>query len=315
MAIKLIDGAEGSSTDIPISLDVENDNQNKDISLEQFQDYAGKPFQYSSQGSVDGIPAGVIRKYYDRTVTEFAIDNFDPFRKEIRSEWAKKNVDTNGFFEDFTYRPDPNNLQSNTFQFTGLEWGFPITVTVDPIDITDSNSDLFVRRERVTIKVNKAAWESIAGSTQTQNFIDWFSTKIELGKKYTDNIFQMTLPLNKRTTVATNSGVKSSIAEVKANYNYEIPNYEKQIKDVREQLIQNIYALYSAIEYSDSSMNPSLSGYIDHATLNGKVDVVLQNLLKKNEDFDFTVASYSLYLEAWSRAIKILKASEGLLMI
>lgn len=311
MAIVTIEGSGKDPTDLPTSLDIENNNQNKVIDvLEGEAKYQGKPFLYSSQGSVDGNPAGVVRKYHDRSVTEFFFgDNFDPFRKEINSEWAPVS-NKDGTLSDFIYKISPDSLNSNTFQLTGREWGFSTQVSVTPIDISDDEQDLFVRRERVVLTIPKSEFNAVAGAVVgNTTFADWLSTKFDFTKEFTDSVFQMTLPVNKRVAAITNSGIKPSIAEVKGNYNYEIPKYENEIVNVTEQLLQNIYALFSAIEYSDVSANPSIDGYIDHATLKGQVDVVLQNLLKKSEDFDFATASYSLYIEAWTRAIKILKST------
>lgn len=310
MPIKPIIGQEPLTP--PLSLDHENDKfQNQKDSLNSNVDKPIiKPSGLSTDGSTEGNPVGVTRKYFDKISTEFGLNQVDELRKEFGAEWERSGFSGN-FFSDFNYSITTNDYTTKKFNFTGTQLGFPIEVTVEPLEFLDDSETLYRRRERVFIRIPKADFNEHFGTAAgNKTFFDWFGEKVSLDEIFSDNVFEMTLPMNKRTTENFSYPMKISTVDIKGNYNYEIPNYEKQIANVHESLIQNLYALFSAIEYEDTSQNPSLQGYIDHATLDGKVDTVLDNLLKLNKEFDFRDASYSLYLEAWSRAMKILKSTE-----
>jgi hypothetical protein len=273
--------------------------------------YQGKPFSQANQGDVDGRPAGVMRKYYDRRATEFKLEEFDGLREELALEWAKKNKKTDGTFEGFDYKLTQDQIDKGVMSLTGKSFGFSTELEIKQKSLEDDSISLFERQEKVIMRIPKPEFKSVTGTDSPQVFKEWLEEIVQFGSSYTDSSFQMSIPVHKRNAAIINSGIKQVKAGIEGSYNYEIPKYEQEISTVREELIQNIYTLFSAIEFKDTT-NPSIKGYIDHATLEGRVDTVLQTLLKKGKgEADFRTASYYLYLQAWTRVVKQLKTTES----
>tara|TARA_R110000824_G_scaffold270552_3_gene459062 strand:- start:1859 stop:4804 length:2946 start_codon:yes stop_codon:yes gene_type:complete len=166
-----------------------------------------------------------------------------------------------------------------------------------------------------------ALWESfimggdaVSGVSEPESYTDKDSRVLpplfERNVDFEDHAFRINVPLFPHEVANVNNMTKPAIADVKAEYNFYIAEYENQLRDLRfkgelkEQLLPNMYAFL--FEKKSKNLDRDNSIYHRLITLDGHIDNVSKDILVQNpygrgEVHKVGEKDHGQYYEKWSR--------------